>query len=274
MDSHDRENGINKSRYWVGIVYTENCKSGWQDAIGDDLQLPAVYAIHDQDLDESGAPRKPHAHVLVCFPNTTTRKHAKEVLNTLSAPGKVCCSTAQACINIRHTYEYLIHNTETAKKEGKHLYPESARVGVNGFDIGIYEVVSAKEKHEMVFELSKLVSERGIENMRDLFAVVSGEYDFRHFECYLANNAYFDRLCRGVYLSRVNNGGVDKPKTDTESLDPGRVALAEVIARAADGTRVAVCEDCGEVKPVADFVSYGGENGMNIGVCRFCSTGQ
>lgn len=268
-DSHDRETGINKSRYWNGILYTENMVDNWRELLPDYFQIPCAYCVHGEDVDEQGEERKEHVHVLGAFGNTTTKKHAKEVFNTLSKPGKICCSTAQAAISVRHSWNYLIHDTEGSRKAGKHLYDVSDRVEVNGFDIGFYEQVSAKEKHEMVYELSGVVIDRQVTTLSEFFCIVRAEYDFRHFESLLANNAYFDRLCRGVYLQ----GESKKSKNDRaiENMDASRIALAEIIARNADGERIAVCEECGQIGTVENFASYGGEDGVNIGVCMECA---
>ena len=39
-----------KNRYWSGIAYPENMIDTWQDDIGDIVQLPYAYCIHDKDL--------------------------------------------------------------------------------------------------------------------------------------------------------------------------------------------------------------------------------
>ena len=83
----------------------------------------------------------------------TTRKAIINVLNRLSADGKKCCSSAEPINNIRHAYDYLIHDTASCRKKGKELYPVEARIEGNNFDIGQLEQLSTKDKQDMLFEL-------------------------------------------------------------------------------------------------------------------------
>ena len=53
----------------------------------------------------------------------TTRKAIINVLNRLSAEGKRCCSSAEPVNNIRHAYDYLIHDTGIVPKEGQGTVP-------------------------------------------------------------------------------------------------------------------------------------------------------
>ena len=141
--------GIDKCKYWVGVLYPENMLPDWENEIGDIVQVPFSYCIHDADKDGKEEERKKHVHIILVFPNTTTKNHAKNVFALLSAPGKNAFSNIKAIINIRGMYNYLIHDTETAKKQGKKLYDVSCRVNGNNFDIGAYEQLGVQEKNDM-----------------------------------------------------------------------------------------------------------------------------
>lgn len=127
------------ARFWTGVLYPENMIEEWETDIGDIVQLPYAYCIHDTDTDSQSEHRKDHVHIILAFPNTTTYKHAMSVFELLSAPGKNALNTVQRCINIRSAYNYLIHDTETCRKKCKFLYDESCRKTGNNFDIGAYE---------------------------------------------------------------------------------------------------------------------------------------
>ena len=60
---------IDKSRYWQAVCWLENMVDGWQDSIGDLLQLPYAYCIHDMDTDSMSEHRKNHVHIIIVFPN-------------------------------------------------------------------------------------------------------------------------------------------------------------------------------------------------------------
>ena len=104
--------GETKVKLWEGILYPENMRDDWQEEIDDILQVPFAYAIHDIDHDTKSKQRKTHVHCIVVWGGNTTQKAIVNVLNRLSAPGKKCCSTAEPINNIRHAYDYLIHDND------------------------------------------------------------------------------------------------------------------------------------------------------------------
>lgn len=109
---------ITKSRYWVGVLYNENMLENWQTEIGDILQLPFCYCIHDRDkLADESEDRKTHIHLIIAFNNTTTYNHAFNIFNMLSAEGKNALNKIESVVSIRSMYDYLIHDTETCRKK-------------------------------------------------------------------------------------------------------------------------------------------------------------
>lgn len=182
-------------------MYPENMLPEWQTDIGDLLQVPYCYCIHDKDMIDGHADqRKKHVHIIIAFNNTTTYKHAMEVFQKLEYPGKKAFNTCEPIISIRHAYDYLIHDTEESKKKGKYLYPPSDRVCGNNFDIGCYEQLSTAEKNDMALELCTAIRQNGITNFADFFDYVLSNYDNSYFEVIKTNSGLFDRMCKGVFL--------------------------------------------------------------------------
>lgn len=167
-----------KARYWVGVLYTENMLPDWQDTIGDVLQLPFAYCIHNKDhVIESEEHRPDHVHIIIAMPNTTTYKHAFSIYEELSAPGRIAVNKIERVKNIRHMYDYIIHNTETCRKQGKHLYDVSERILGNNFDIGSYEQISQEEKAHMRNELSRYILSEEFTNFTDFYCAVISNFD-------------------------------------------------------------------------------------------------
>ena len=100
---------IDKARFWTGVLYPENMREDWKEVIGDTLQYPYAYCQHSQDKDSKSEHRKDHVHLIVAFPNTTTYKHALNVMDLLSAEGKKAINKCEAVVGIRNVYDYLIH---------------------------------------------------------------------------------------------------------------------------------------------------------------------
>lgn len=188
---------INKARYWWAVLYPENMVPDWESRIGDIVQVPYAYAAHTLDKDSKSEHRKDHVHLILVFGNTTTYKHAMEVFNLLSAPGKKALNTCEACVNIRHCYDYLIHDTETCRKEGKHQYDPDHRVTGNNFDIGAYEALSQAEKAEMSQEIVTLIIGKKITNLADCYIIVMDQFGGDYFQVFQANNAFYEEALQG-----------------------------------------------------------------------------
>ena len=200
------------AKYWSGVCYPENMASDWQLRIDDLLQVPFAYAIHDLDLDSKSEHRKDHVHVVLAFPNTTTFKHALSVFNLLSSDGLTCCSTCQAAISIRHVYDYLIHDTDSCRKQGKELYSPDCRILGNGFDIGSYEQISLAEKDAISIELANIIVKQAFTNFMDFYIYVMSLHpdDVKYFEIIKSNSGFFERLSRGNYQKSLRNIDVDE----------------------------------------------------------------
>lgn len=189
-----------KARYWVGVCYPENMIEGWENEISEKLQLPFAYCIHNKCCTTEKEERKVHVHIMICFPNTTTKKTALSLLNKLSLHNMVCCPSCEQVHNVRFMYNYLIHNTEDSKKKGKYQYDPSERITGNGFDIGCYEQVSTQDKLNMAFELSELIVSEGFEDFLCFYKFVVSNYDFAYFEILKSNSGFYTNLCKGNFL--------------------------------------------------------------------------
>lgn len=191
-----------KNRYWMGILYPENMVKDWKIKIYDLLELPFAYCVHDKDLQNDGDEvRKVHVHVLLAFPNTTTQKHAFEVFDSLSEGGKnyrTCLSTCQGVFSVRKAYDYLIHDTEGCRKEGKHLYSKEDRVEGNNFDIGAYEQLTTADKSKMLAELEDLILDYGFKNYGQFFRKVR-EMSIEYREVCRSYSGHLERLIKGNY---------------------------------------------------------------------------
>lgn len=191
---------IDKARFWTAVLYPENMRSDWEVCIGDIVQYPYAYCKHTSDKDTKSEHRKDHVHVILAFPNTTTYKHAMSVFELLSAEGKKALNKIEAVIGIRNVYDYLIHDTETCKKQGKELYDKADRITGNNFDIGAYEQLGTTEKNEMFLQMGEAIREHGFTNYMDFYEYVVDTYeDINYVEVMRSYSSHFERLTRGNY---------------------------------------------------------------------------
>lgn len=191
-----------KARYWSAVLYPENMIDNWDIEIGDILQIPYAYCVHDKDKDEDHFSRKTHLHLIIAFSNTTTLKNAKSVFERLAKPNKsaIALDKVENVVSVRGAYNYLIHDTETARKKKKYQYDPCDRVCGNGFDIGLFEQVSVAEKSERCRFLCDLIIEEKITNFADFYLAVMSLDDTVYFECIKSYSGLFERLTKAVYL--------------------------------------------------------------------------
>ncbi len=200
-----KNNRINKARYWTAVLYPDNMVENWEILIGDIVQYPYAYCVHNADIDSKSEHRKDHVHIILAMPNSTTYKHAKNIFDLLSAEGKQALNKCEAVVSIRYCYDYLIHNTETCRKQGKHLYDASERITGNNFDIRAYaqlayEQLSTVEKNEMFVKLSKAIKKNNIYNYMDFFEFALEEFvskDVNYIEVIKSNSSHFEKLVQG-----------------------------------------------------------------------------
>lgn len=191
-----------KARYWVALLYPENMPDDWEQGInghglGDILEVPFAYCLHDHDLKNDGDDDKKHVHMILAFPNTTTKNHALKVFNRLDPTIKI----AFPVINIRHKYEYLIHNTEDCRKKHKYQYPPDCRITGNNFDIQHYEQVSIEQKNEMRRELANFLLDNHFYNYSDFYKAVLVGFasDPVYEEICCTWHGFFSSLCKGEF---------------------------------------------------------------------------
>lgn len=188
---------VQKAKYWTAVLYPESMVDDWQDKIYDLLQIPFCYCIHDKDvLHDSEEERKTHVHVVIAFNNTTTFKHALSVFQRLQGS----CSYCEQVLNIRYIYDYLIHNTDSCRKQNKHIYDISERVCGNDFDIGNFEQISITEKRKMLKELCDHIYNNKIMNFIIFYSELDNSFSPEYFEIVSSYSGFLERLCKGNYL--------------------------------------------------------------------------
>lgn len=201
-----------KARYWCAVLYPENMRPDWEQVIGDVLGVPYAYCYHDKDMlatykakqeIEGHDSRKMHVHCIIAYGNTTTYNAVYNLFLKLSAPGRKCLAWVEPVLNVRSMYEYLIHNTETAKKQGKYQYKPSERITGNNFDIGAYEQVSQADKDDMALELAQAIISNNFTNFTVFFKFALDNYGKEYFAIIKTNSGLFERLCKGNYQNAI-----------------------------------------------------------------------
>lgn len=243
---------INKARYWNGVLYPENMIDNWEQEIGDIVQVPYAYCVHDADLTGKEEERKIHVHLILAFPNTTTYSHALNVFNLLSKPGYKAINTCQAVVSIRGSYDYLIHDTETAKKQNKKQYDPSLRITGNNFDIGAYEQLGIAERNDLCNQLCNIIISEKFTNFVDFYEyclVNLFNEDSNYFEIVKSYSGLFERLTKGnfqKYGDFVDKNPQNPHKTHTEICPNCGSDDFFKNGRTVDNKQRYRCNDCGK----------------------------
>lgn len=204
---------VEKTRYYEAILYPENMVSDWQDIIEDLIQNPCCYCVHDKDVDfldgihtnEEGIVErdfekvKTHVHLIIAWSGPVTSSFIIKLCNKLSLEDRKCCSVAQPVYNMERAYDYLIHDTEKAKKDLKYQYDESERICLNNFDIHFYRRIDENEKDIIAIEIADICFQHMFMDFMEL-------RNYIHcccpdtFEIILMNRCnYFDKLVTANY---------------------------------------------------------------------------
>lgn len=188
-----------KAKFWVGILWVDSMRDDWKKSLELALQIPYVYILHDKDIAYDGSPKSPHLHLMVAYPNTTTEKCIKDMFNELSQVGSQCCNKVFPVRGVKYMYDYLIHDTELARKEKKYLYDSSERIEGLGWDTSAFNQQQITDKLAAVIELSNCVSEYNLTTYVELFKFVVANFDLSYFEILIGYSGHFDRLVKGQW---------------------------------------------------------------------------
>lgn len=189
-----------KVRFWVGILWTESMIPDWRDKLDLVLQIPYAYCVHDQDTTSHGDIKKPHVHIMVSYGNTTTENNILSMFNDLSIEGQQCCNRVFKVRGVKYMYDYLIHDTAQARKDGKYLYPASERVCGLGWDTEAFNQLQQLDKLKVLMELHDDIKVANITTFIGLYEYIMCNYDLSYFEIFLTYSAHFDRLVKSQYL--------------------------------------------------------------------------
>lgn len=189
-----------KVRFWVGVLWCDSMVPDWRDRLELTLQIPYAYCVHDKDTTPHGDPKKPHVHMMVCYGNTTTQNSIVSMFNDLSLEGHQCCNAAYKVRGVKLQFDYLIHDTLGARKEGKYLYDPSERVTGLGWDTEAFNQLQQIDKLKVLMELHDDIKAANITTFIGLYEYIMRTYDMSYFEIFLTYSAHFDRLVKSQYL--------------------------------------------------------------------------
>lgn len=148
-----------KKRNWGCVVYPESLPDNWLEI----LQLKglpfAVSPLHDKDIDDevSKTTKKPHYHVILCFPGPTTDKVVNDIIvKELGQP------IAIPLESVGGYYRYFTHKDNP----DKYQYNSEEIKLYNGFDVT--DVLNNFEVFKIMKEIQHFILDNCILEYSDL----------------------------------------------------------------------------------------------------------
>lgn len=177
-----------KNRNWTFLVYPDSAPENWQSILQDTGLPYAISPLHNKDLNPTGEQKKPHYHVIVCFPGPTTfNKVNSDICALLNSP------IPKRLLSVVGMYRYFTHKDNP----DKYQYSDTEIVVSNGFDIKEYDILTSSQvillmkeliliiKNKKFTEYCQLIDYLIIEDCTDLFQVASSHTLF--FDRYVSS---------------------------------------------------------------------------------------
>lgn len=138
-----------KKRNWAFVLYPESAPLDWKEQLQLSGITCAISPLHDKDIDPTGEPKKPHYHIILCFPGPTSYNVVSSITASYNA------TIPKALESVRGMYRYFTHKDNP----DKYQYDEKEITLLNDFDVA--DVLNSGE----VFHIMKMIDVL-IENLK------------------------------------------------------------------------------------------------------------
>lgn len=192
---------INKHKYWQFIIYPESSISYWRDVITERGLAFAVSPLHEYDLTSEGELKKPHHHVILPYPASTTYNNVKAL--TVDELGGTIPKVVD---NVRGAYEYLTHKNHPQKFQ----YSDEEIELHNGFDIVQLAQESAMEKAVAKISILNDIKTQHILEYCDLLDYYSKLEDYEKFLLASNNTLFFNTYITSIRHKQKKKRALEK----------------------------------------------------------------
>lgn len=217
FESHDKDGNF------LGITEDE-----WKEKIRDEWtcdKLKANYVVfifHDKDIDEHGNIKELHVHGCVNFANSIPESNARKLTG---------CSSDKNCKIIKKkasAYRYLLHITEKAIKEHKHIYGEECLEYsiANGKKCEYKRLIQISEKEEDEKNGEKLIK-RTIQNIMNGMYGDGNPWNFNPLLQICANQQLAMLIAQKATYRRAIQNAIEVKSTQYIALQNGNINVGE-----------------------------------------------
>lgn len=175
----------NKHRYWWFLLYPESGLPEWKEELKMRGLPIAISPLHEFDLkNEEGEIKKPHYHVILCYPGPTTFNAVKS-LTVDELKGTI----PKALDSVKGAYDYLTHKNDPKKFQ----YSEDEIELLNGFDIIEMAQLSERDKAELNVSIINDINAHDIKEYADLCNYYIKIADYQRFNIVSTHTIFFNR---------------------------------------------------------------------------------
>lgn len=156
----------NRKRNFATVVYPESVPENWRSILSG-LFVPCfISPLHDQDVNPTGEPKKPHYHVMLMFEGKKTDEKVRELCTSFGGVG------LENVNSLRGYARYLCHldNPE------KHQYTVSDVMTFGGADYN-HCIGLVSDKYKSIREMISFCKANGMYSYSDLLEYSSVERD-------------------------------------------------------------------------------------------------
>lgn len=186
-------------RNWCIIAYPESMPADWKQILIETGLPISISPLHDRDEKEDcpGELKKPHYHIILCWPGPTTANNVKELA------GRINASTWKPVESVRGAYRYHTHQDNPEKAQ----YNDRANeiINLNGFDPESLNELTSTELRLLSKECLKVINEQGLFEYADLIDFLDSLSEQDKEQSKLFDYATSHTIMLNNYLSSKRN---------------------------------------------------------------------
>ncbi|OWP34865.1 replication protein RepB, partial [Limosilactobacillus fermentum] len=170
--------------------------------------------------------KKAHYHVIYIARNPVTIESVRNKIKRKLGNSSV--SHIEIIDYVKGAYEYLTHESKSAKEKNKHVYDKKDIIHINDFDLDRYVTLDESQKRELRNILTEMIDKNGITNVKELRAFVSwrgNEYGINNMndvnDVLASNGNYFKMAFDGNYQNGFRPQYARRVNSDTGEIIEG-----------------------------------------------------
>lgn len=183
-------------RYWEFIVWEDSAPRDWVYQLDMTGLKVAISPYHDKDIIEGtiDEPKKPHWHVLCCWENKTTFKHA------LNFSVMLGCNIPKRKDNLQGAWEYHTHKNHADKFQ----YSDKERRYLNGLTKSDIAKLSQEDIRSLTNEVLSIACNLGLFEYAQLVDYLRFNQMYDYFDFVCTHTLFFNSYLKSHRHSRQN----------------------------------------------------------------------